>query len=104
MEKKAVEILRLTIITSRRKKDRLLSLLTRYNVHILTANYATGTVNANFLEELIGLIPEEEKIMMNCLIKKNQKAEIFQALRQDFHFDQPNTGIAFTAKVDQVIF
>lgn len=104
MEKIPAEILRLTIITSRRKKERLLWSLAEFHPKLLTTNYASGTISANFLENFIGLIPEEEKVMINCLIKKKQKADIFAMLRNDFHFDQPNTGIAFTAKVAHLVF
>lgn len=104
MEKMPAEILRLSIITSCRKKDALLLALAPHKPKLLTTNYASGTITANFLENLIGLIPEEEKVMINCLIKKKQKAAIFTMLQTDFHFDRPNTGIAFTATVTQLVF
>lgn len=104
MKKKPVAIQRLTIIAGRKKRDKLLSLLTEHNAHLITCNYADGTITANFLENLIGLIPEEEKIMITCIIKTEQKDLIFEKLVTQMKFDQPNTGIAYTSKVDQLVF
>ncbi|MHC5249607.1 hypothetical protein [Enterococcus sp. LJL120] len=94
----------MTIITGRRKKDRVLTLLTDNRCPIITTSYGQGTVSQNYLEMLLGLTPEEEKTVINCIIRNDQKEKIYQLLISECHFDQPNTGIAFSSPVDNIVF
>lgn len=94
----------MTIIIGRRKKDYLLTLLTEQHCPLITTCYGQGTVDQNYLEKLMGLTPEEEKVIINCLVREDHKQDILDMLIEKCHFNQANTGIAFTAPVENIVF
>ena len=49
---------------------------------------------------LFGFIAEEHKVIMNGLLLKEKSDEVLKMLVEKFHFDRPNTGIAFTTPAE----
>lgn len=92
----------LTIIAKRQKKEELLEFLLSSGGHLIDVVYAKGTVKTGFFDDMMGLVPEEKKVMITCLVAGNNSDYILEMLNTQFKFDQPNTGIAFIVPVDVV--
>ena len=94
----------LTIIAGRKEKDALLSAISESGVQITNTIYGKGTVNATYLQNILGLVPEENKVVLTCLLTNSQSDTVLHILTEQFHFDKPNTGIAFTVPVNRLSF
>ncbi|WP_099203989.1 DUF1538 domain-containing protein [Scatolibacter rhodanostii] len=90
------------IIASRKQKDTLLCSLLEMGAHLTNTIYGRGTVEASYLQNVLGLVPDEHKMMVMCILPDSKTDEITKMLSKKFHFDQPNTGIAFTIPIDQL--
>ena len=94
----------LTLIAGRNQKEVLLTALANHGARLINTLYGKGSVKAGFLRDMLGLVPEENKVLITCLISDEKSAAIFKMLTEDFHFDKPNTGIAFTIPIDKLSF
>ena len=94
----------LTIIAGRKQKDALLAALLGTGVHLINTTYAHGTVSAGILQSTLGLVPEKAKVVLTCVLPGEKSNAVFALLTEKFHFDKPNTGIAFTVPVDGISF
>jgi len=90
----------LLIIADRKKKDKLLTSLLSTGARVINAIYAKGSVNAGSFQNVFGFVPEENKIVLTCLLPREKSDETLKMLVRDFHFDKPNTGIAITIPVE----
>jgi len=103
-KKKSIGIAFWVIIAGRKTKDALLSALLEKNAHLANIIYGRGTAEASYLQNVLGLVPEEQKTMILCLLPDNKSDEVKEMLEENFHFDQPNTGIAFTIPIEHLSF
>lgn len=94
----------LTLIAGRKQKDALLSALAASGAKLINTMYGKGTVKATYLENLFGLVPEENKVVISCVLLHEHSPAILRMLEEKFHFNKPNTGIAFTIPVDRLSF
>jgi len=94
----------LTVIAGRKLKDALLDALSEAGGRLLTAVYGKGSVKSDYLRDMLGLVPEENKIVISCLLPAKKAEDVLNMLAVKFHFDQPNTGIAFTIPVEKTSF
>lgn len=94
----------LTLVTSRKRKDKLLCELSNYCARVISTIYGKGTVKASYLKDAFGLLPEENKVIISCVMRKDKADEVMQSLIDKFGFDKPNTGIAFTTNLDKLSF
>lgn len=94
----------LTLITGRKQKDALLNMLTESGGCLISTLYGKGSVKANYIKNVLGLIPEENKVVITCLLNDAKADAILEVLVKKFKFDKPNTGIAFTVPVNQLSF
>lgn len=92
------------IIAGRKKNDALLTALLKEGAYLTNARYGRGTVEASYLENALGLVLEEQKTMIVCVLPDSKTDAIKEMLVEKFHFDQPNTGIAFTIPIDQLSY
>ena len=92
----------LTLITSRNKKEEILKLLLDSGCHLVDVVYAKGSVQSGYFKDMLGLVPEEKKIMITCLVAGNLSDELLDQLVKKLNFDKPNTGIAFVVPVDRL--
>jgi len=93
----------LTLITGRKKKDEILRLLLDSGCHLIDIVYAKGSVKTGYFKDMLGLMPEEKKVMITCLVAGNLTDKIFERLVNDFDFNEPNTGIAFVVPLDRLL-
>ena len=92
----------LVLIAGRKQKEELLHALSEAGGRLINVVYGKGSVKAGYLKDMLGLIPEENKIVVTCLLAGDKTDGIFDMLVTKFHFDKPNTGIAFTIRVDKL--
>lgn len=88
------------IIIGRNQKDALLSALLEEEAHLTNTIYGRGTVEASYLQNAFGLVPEEHKAMIMCVMPDSKTEAVKKMLIEKFRFNQPNTGIAFTIPID----
>lgn len=90
----------LTIIAGRKQKDTLTESLSAEGGRLITVMYGKGSVRSDYLRDMFGLVPEENKVVITCLLPCNKSEAVFNMLVNKFHFDKPNTGIAFTIPIN----
>ena len=94
----------LAIIAGRKRKDALLTALLDTGIHLINTVYCKGTVNASFLRNTFGFVPEKDKVIITCLSTGVKIDIVIKMLENRFEFNRPNTGIAFTVSVDKVSY
>lgn len=94
----------LTLIAGRKRKDALLTALSASGLKIINTIYGKGTVEAGYLQNVLGLIPEENKIIITGIMRLENADAIFDILVKKFDFNKPNTGIAFTIPIEKLSF
>ncbi len=92
----------LTLIAARPQREALLKALHQAGLKAVNTSYGVGTVRASYLQNLLGLVAEEKKIIITGLILEKKTQALFDMLVRDFQFNQPNTGIAFTTPVGKL--
>ena len=101
---KHIEIEHLMVITDRKKKAEMSALLTEYGAKMIKTIYARGSVKATALKDVFGFLPEENKIILTCLLSSEKAAVLIEILNNKYNFKMPNTGIAFTVPVEGLSF
>ena len=94
----------LVLIAGRKQKDRLLSALAENGGHFFNIHYGSGSIKAGLLMDMLGLIHEENKVVITCLMSAGKVDRIFEMLVRDFQFDKPNTGIAYTIPLEKLCY
>lgn len=100
----AHRIVLLVIIAGRKQKDALLSELHETGAKLTNTVYGQGTANASYLTDVLGLVPEDNKVVIMSMLKSGDADDALKMLVKRFHFDRPNTGIAFTVPLDRLSF
>jgi len=98
------KIFHMVIIAGRKQKEPLLKSLSNSGGHFINLYYGRGSVKAAFLMNAFGLVAEENKVMITCLLSRREADEVFSVLISEFHFDKPNTGIAYTLPVEKLSY
>ncbi|SHI07854.1 nitrogen regulatory protein P-II family [Sporobacter termitidis DSM 10068] len=94
----------LTIIAGRKSKNALLDALTEAGGRLINLVYGKGSVKSSYLRDMFGLVPEENKVVITCLLPEEKSDAILDMLVRKFNFDKPNTGIAFTTPVERLSY
>lgn len=92
----------LTLIVGRKYKDEILRFLLEAGCHLIDVVYAKGSVQSGYFRDMLGLVPEEKKVMITCIIAGDLSGQLLEQLVTKYNFDKPNTGIAFTVPVDKL--
>lgn len=90
----------LTVISGRKRKNALIEALAHAGGRLIHVVYGRGSVSADYLHAMLGLVPEENKGIITCLIPRSQVDAVLEMLVTQFHFENPNTGIAFTMPIE----
>lgn len=98
----ACKIEYLTVISDRKRAEELLEALRCADCHLIHSEYAKGSVTTGYFRDMLGLMPEEKKVVITCLVASTVSGTVLKLLEKDFDFDKPNTGIAFTVPVETV--
>lgn len=94
----------LVLISGRKSKDDLLTLLVHEGGHLINILYGRGACKASYLQDILGLVHEESKVVISCLLQECKAESVLNKLMEEHHFDKMNTGIAFTVNVDHISF
>ena len=97
-------VLHMVLIAGRKLQDRLLTMITDNGGHVINVFFGRGSAKSGFLMEMFGLVDEKNKVLITCLISETEADVIFDTLIAEFHFDRPNTGIAYTIPVEQLSY
>lgn len=93
----------LTVIITRRKlKGDILLALANKGAHVVNTLYGQGTHKAGYVESILGLTNEQNRVVITALGNFDITETIIRFLKEDFSFDKPKTGIAFTIPVDKI--
>ncbi len=92
------------IIAEQKKKDVFLSLLTDHGARVMETVYGHGSASPSLIAEIFGLEAERCKVLISCLIKKEEAQAVINVLYNKYNFDKPNTGIAFGIPVEGLAF
>jgi hypothetical protein len=94
----------LVVIAGRKLRKNLLAEITQSGGRLLNIIYGKGSVKSSYLIDAFGLVPEENKVVITCLLPMKKSDKMIKMLTEKFNFDKPNTGIAFTIPVDELSF
>jgi hypothetical protein len=94
----------LVVIGERRHKENFIVSLADVGATVFNVVYGRGFVKSNDFLAAFGIVHENNKVVITCLIKKSNLDEAFAMLNYRFVFDKPNTGIAFTIPIDALKF
>ena len=97
-------VVQLMLIAGRNHYDALLSAMPEKGARVINTIYGKGSVKASYLMDAFGLVPEENKVVISCLIPSDKLDAMFAMLDEQFHFNKPNTGIAFTIPVEKLSY
>ncbi len=92
----------ITLIAGRKHKDEILKFLLDSRCHLIDIMYAKGSVQTGYFRDMLGLVPDEKKIMITCLVTTDLSGQLLDQLVVKFNFDKPNTGIAFVVPVGKL--
>ncbi len=92
----------ITVIAARKYKDDVLKLLLNSGCHLIDVVYAKGSVQTGYFKDMLGLVADEKKILITCLLASNLTPQLMEQLVIKLNFDKPNTGIAFVVPVDKL--
>ena len=84
------------LIAERKRREALLQEICKFGGRVINSVYARGSVKASAFQDAFSFVPDENKVMICCLMPKENVDAAFNALTEKYHFDMPNTGIAFT--------
>ncbi len=94
----------LTLIAGRKQKEALLDALSEAGGRLINIVYGKGSVKSSYLKDMFGLVPEENKVVITCLLPSEKSDALLDMLVEKFNFDKPNTGIAFTIPVEKLSY
>lgn len=92
------------IIAERKKKNELHKLLMENSARVMHSIYAKGSVRINSFIDLLGFIPEENKIILTSLMSSEKANVLIEILNKEYNFAKPNTGIAFTIPIERLSY
>jgi hypothetical protein len=98
------EIVLLAVVIDRKRKDSLIAMLSEAGGQLINTMYGKGSIKAGHLMTALGLVPEENRVIVTCLLPSEESGPMLDALTERFGLDKPNAGAAFTVPVEKLSF
>ena len=98
------KIIFMTLIAGREKKEALLTALAEAGIHLANTAYGRGFFEAGYLEYTFGLNKENRKTVITCISTSIKVDAFLDRLTNEFNFNDPDTGIAFTIPIEKVAY
>ncbi|MCL2196661.1 MAG: hypothetical protein FWB77_03510 [Treponema sp.] len=98
------KLMNMVVIAGRNQKEAILSAMSEKGCHVINVLYGVGCADSDFVKDALGLVHEENKILITCLILNNKAEVILDMLVSEFEFNKPNTGIAYTIPVEKLLY
>ncbi len=92
----------LTVVAIRKYKEEIAKMLLDNSCHLIDLVYTKCSVQTGYFKDMLGLVPDEKKVMITCIVTGDKTSKILEQLITKFKFDKPNTGIAFVVPVDKL--
>ena len=92
------------IIAGKKKKEKFLSLLSEHGARGINTIYGHGSTSPSLIAAAFGFESEQGKVLISCLIKTKTAKELIDILYNEYDFNKPNTGIAFSIPVEGLTF
>ena len=92
------------IIAEQKKKESFLSLLTDHGAHVIETVYGHGSASPSLIAAAFGLEAEQGKVLISCLVRSETAKKLMDVLYDEYNFNKPNTGIAFSIPVEGLAF
>lgn len=92
------------IIAEQKKKKQFLALLDDYGAKGVEIVYGHGSMSPSAIAAAFGFEAEQGKVLITSLIKTESAKALLDVLYHDYHFNKPNTGIAFGISVEGLAF
>ena len=92
------------IIVEKKKKKKFLALLDEYDARGIETVYGHGSMSPSAIVAAFGFESEQGKVMISCLLKNEKAKKLMDVLYNEYNFDKPNTGIAFSVPVEGISF
>lgn len=103
-DSQSVSLQYFVIIAEQKKKNKFLTLLSDYGAHGIETIYGHGSMSPSAIAAAFGFEAEQGKVLISCLIKSENAKELIKTLYNDYSFNKPNTGIAFSISVEGLSF
>lgn len=94
----------MTIITRRKRKSEIICDLIDHKAQLLSVVYSRDYVEEDGLQYVFGLVPDDDELMLNCIMPEELVDDIFDLLSKKYGCNSPDTGMAFTVSLDQLSF
>lgn len=104
MNEEKDKIVYMIIVAKRKQKDELLTIISDSGIHVVNVMYGKGSARMGYLMNILGFVVEENKVIIMCVTTYAKSELVYEALIEEFHFNEPNTGIAFTIPIDNISF
>ncbi len=88
------------LICDRKKKNTFIELLSASGAVGIETIYARGSARAGVLAKAFGFEVEEHKVVISGLLKTSRAVKLTRKLCEEYGFNHPNTGVAFSIPVD----
>lgn len=88
------------LIVDRKKKEEFLKVVQDSGGRIINTLYGKGSASASTFMDIFGFYPEEHKIVITSVMLRETADLLFTTLIEEFYFERPNTGFAFTIPVE----
>jgi hypothetical protein len=98
------EIVLLVVVVDRKRKDDLTTLLSEAGGQLISTMYGKGPVKTGYLMEALGFVPEENRVVVTCLLPSEESGPMLETLIGEFGLDQQSAGTAFTVPVETLSF
>ena len=92
------------LVANRKQKEDILCKISSADCRVISTIYGKGSTQAGYLVDMLGFVPEENKVVFTCILAKEKVQLLFEMLLKEFNFGQPNTGIAFTVPLSGISF
>jgi hypothetical protein len=99
------EIVLLAVIVERKQKNDLIDVLSEAGGQLINTIYGKeGLVKAGYLREALGLVPEDDRVIVTCLLPSEESDPLLETLAERFSLDEAHAGAAFTLPVEKLSF
>ena len=92
------------IIAEQKMKKKFLTLIDEFGARGIETVYAHGSMSPSAAAAAFGFESVQNKVMISCLLKNEKAKELIDVLYTKYHFNKPNTGIAFSVAVEGIAF
>ena len=104
MEKNNNRLLYFVLICNPKHKNKLYTLLQDNGAKTINTISARGSAPQSAILQAFGLEASNKKYIFTTLLPLEVATNLIEILKNEYNFNKPNTGIAFTVPVQGLLF